>query len=1392
MLGALVVIATVFVGGIWMQNTVNERSARDARLVNIAGRQRMLSQLVVRGVIAHEKAADRLRLRNALDQLERESKQLQLLINSTVSPRHGELAKVTTWLNDAAKARVILLTAGRDVLSENSDNTAAREHALASADDFLFRMEAAVAALQSFSEATVRDAVELAVLLVVAALSVMVLLCLTVVEPGVRLVRRQYLATAARNAELERLSMAVEQSTNAVIFTDLQHKITWVNDGFVRMTGYTADEAIGRTPQSLLSSARTNNTVVQELRDELDAGRGYHGVLVNRRKDGTDFWMDVDKRPMLNAEGAIIGFLGIHVDITEQVAQRDRLASIFDTVTEGVVLIGLDGTILESNPAADRILGLSSEEMRARKMVDARWGNIRIDGTPLLGNELPTAVTLRTGESQRNFVHGVRLPDDSRRWLSVNTVALRDACGEITAVVASFGDITDRLDLQSRTELVISGARLGTWDVHVPSGRATFNRHFAEMLGYSFEEIEPNVSSFEARLHPDERELVQSALSAHLEGRDSDYRAEHRLRRKDGSWAWVIDAGKVTERATSGEPIRMVGATIDISATKALEERAERAQKRYEAAVAGTSDGLWNWELGAETIWFSPRCWVLLGFPDRGPYPTITMAMFHDRLRPDDRARTVELLNRVITHNTPCDTDVQLRVLNEEYRHFRLRCNAQRDHDGRSISLGGSIQDIEAQKQSELKLLRATSQLEEAQAVARTGSWSFDLLTGTIEWSRQIFSLFGRDESAGEPDFAGVLFDYADADAEILQEAVGQTSRTGEPYSLVLRTRHGHGGTRFVRGIGRASTNAAGEIIGLFGMVTDVTTEIEREYALTQARIEIEGVNKRLVETNRGLEIATERANEMATQATIANYAKSEFLANMSHEIRTPLTAILGYSEMLRDELGPEPTGGASAGALDTIGRAGQHLLSVINDILDLSKIEAGKLEIERIETSLPQLLREVDSLMRARAADKGVILRTSLATPAPSRIYSDPTRFRQILVNLVGNAAKFTDHGSIEVRTFVAMAGDSSTLRIEIEDTGPGMTEAQARALFQPFSQADASVTRRHGGTGLGLTICRRLAGLMGGDVRLDYTGVGRGSRFVLELPLLPVADAELVQDLSIISDRDSERAAPDPLPTLAGRILLAEDGEDNQRLLLAILTKAGAQVTVAANGEIALQELTAANARGNPFQLLVTDIQMPVMDGHTLVRKLRAGGFTLPVIALTAHAMAEDRSKCLAAGCDEFATKPIDRRQLLSSCARLLHLDDNAVSIFPQAAIAERRAADNEATTHCNEILFSELADDPDMVELIGEFLEHLGGRVANIRSLRGAVTDEALRRLLHQLKGAAGGYGFMSITRAAHDAERLLQEDAAPQKIHAALDHLIERCEAAIRGRLIGESL
>jgi len=412
-----------------------------------------------------------------------------------------------------------------------------------------------------------------------------------------------------------------------------------------------------------------------------------------------------------------------------------------------------------------------------------------------------------------------------------------------------------------------------------------------------------------------------------------------------------------------------------------------------------------------------------------------------------------------------------------------------------------------------------------------------------------------------------------------------------------------------------------------------------------------------LTTTFRNLENAAHRAIATSLEsATQASQAKSEFLANMSHEIRTPLTAILGNSEILAEgELDHDE----SLELLGVVNRNGKHLLQIVDDILDLSKIEAGRITIEPRAFSPVTLVKDVVSQMGAQADSKGLPVRVVEEKDVPAQLMSDPTRLRQILINLLGNALKFTHEGEIQVHVSCEHTNDAVQLRFDVVDTGIGMKAEQLDRLFQPFLQADNSTTRLYGGTGLGLTISRRLAQLLGGSLTAS-SAEGLGSTFTVTVATQVARpethgdskcrDKQTATSLTLASPAltsDSVASANQDTPsTIPYSILVAEDGLDNQRLITYILRKAGAEVTVVENGQLAVE---AAWSNERPFDVVLMDMQMPVLDGYQATQQLRQAGYEHPIIALTAHTMEGQRDRCIEAGCNDYTTKPLKRQELL-----------------------------------------------------------------------------------------------------------------------------------------------
>lgn len=378
------------------------------------------------------------------------------------------------------------------------------------------------------------------------------------------------------------------------------------------------------------------------------------------------------------------------------------------------------------------------------------------------------------------------------------------------------------------------------------------------------------------------------------------------------------------------------------------------------------------------------------------------------------------------------------------------------------------------------------------------------------------------------------------------------------------------------------------------------------------------------------------KAREIAESA---NRSKSEFLANMSHEIRTPLAGILGYAEMIAYYC---HTDEERKSYMDKIRRCADSLTDLINDILDLSKVEAGALRVESVPFNVVNEIESTVGIFQQSAVEKKIAFSVQYDHPFPPAVISDPTRFRQILSNLIGNAIKFTDSGSVLVKVAVDKT-NSNWMSFAVTDTGCGLSPEQQARLFQPFVQADSSTTRKYGGTGLGLALSRRLAEALGGKLILVESAMGKGSTFQLTIPTGPASEIRGETTASRASGQRQD------WPRLDGvRILVAEDNVDNQDLLRRFLTEQGAFVDVVWNGEEAVAAILKPE---NRYDVVLMDIQMPKLDGYSATKKLRASGVKTPVIALTAHAMSDERDRCLASGCDAFLSKPFDVPKIIQS---------------------------------------------------------------------------------------------------------------------------------------------
>jgi PAS domain S-box-containing protein len=919
-----------------------------------------------------------------------------------------------------------------------------------------------------------------------------------------------------------------------------------------------------------------------------------------------------------------------------QVSSDALSMSVFEQAAVGIAQVAPDGRWLRVNRKLCEILGYTQDELLAKTFQDITHPDDLDKDLGLVQRVLRQEID-NYGLDKRYL-----RKDGSYLWARLTVSLVRKPDGTPDYFISVLEDISlrkqaevDLRESESRLNRALAAADAGVWEWDVLSNLNHWSDEVFRLYG-----LEPGASqaSYDAWLgtiHPEDRAAAVAATSDAL-ARGAELDFEWRVLLPDGPERWLLSRGQ-PRFDEQGRLVRYLGIVMDITARKTQERSLARNLETLRLATDDVGVGTWYWDMSTETLEWSECSRVLLALPPGKPP---SFEHFFSVVHPDDRDRVDSLIRDAVTRRSDYLAEYRVVKPDGSVRWLEAPGRVYLHADGTLRGMGGNIRDITERKaiETELKgyrthleqiveqrtgqLTRLAAELGESEARFREVAnaapvliWMSGLDKLCYFFNQSWLDFTGRtlDQELGDGWAEGVHPD--DQDRRL--EAYVRSFDARRPFSVEYRLRHRSGEYRWLLDQGVPRFDGNGNCLGYIG-----------------ACIDIEAI--KLAEAERE---AARQAAESASQV------KSTFLANMSHEIRTPMNAILGFAYLLgrADNLTAD-----QRERLDKIAVAGEHLLSIINDILDLSKIESGKMVLEQMDFSLGGVLDGVGSLISESARAKGLAVSLDM-DGVPPLLHGDPTRLRQALLNYAGNAVKFTERGGITIAAqLLASSGDQFLVRFEVRDTGMGIPEDKLSGLFQAFQQVDASTNRKYGGTGLGLAITHRLAGLMGGETGVE-SRLGQGSTFWLTARLG--------------RGRAGEAPAPAPLDRTAEavlrqrhagrRILLVEDEPVNRELATFLLEEVALAVDPAADGREAVEK-----AARQPYDLILMDMQMPVMGGLDATRAIRAlpGGGKVPIVAMTANAFEEDRLRCLEAGMDDFLSKPVDPDMMYATLLRWL----------------------------------------------------------------------------------------------------------------------------------------
>jgi PAS domain S-box-containing protein len=989
--------------------------------------------------------------------------------------------------------------------------------------------------------------------------------------------------------------------------------------------------------------------------------------------------------------------------------------SILDNMREIIFKTDAYGRWIFLNPAWQDFTGYSVDESLG-------WSTTRLLHPEDLEAARQAYPALVSGEVEectlrQRFFH----KSGELRYIDVSMRRLNNERGDFTGTTGNIRDVTEIVrnarhlaESEARFRRMAEAAPVGIFCADAKGSVTYVNRAWSEKIGLTVEQALGD--GWMSALA--DRPLYEESPPWTGFERPGDIRRRIvRFRSSTGGDMWVETVNS-PEFDEDGRISGFIGAVIDITEQRNATEKLRESERRFQALANLAPTGIFRTDTDGNCTYVN-AAWLRITALREGEWENDGWAR---ALHPDDRIRVFESWSEAVRERRDFRSEFRFEHPDGTSAWVDVLGRPEIADDGGVLGFIGVTIDITERRKMEEELNAREAQLTLLANNATDAVFRLALDGCCLYASPSARSLLEIDPA--KLIGAQMIDRFHPEDAPLVADAFADLG-AGRVENCLIAYRSER--LRFPGEFRWLEANC--------GLVRDPETGEPREVI---ASIRDVSATKAL---EQDLTLARERAEEAAL-------AKSAFLANMSHEIRTPMNGVIGFTELLlADDLGD-----VQRNQIQLIAESGRAMMRLLNDILDMSKIEAGQMRIANEPVDLRHMIRSSARLMEPVARSKHLDLIIDVEDAIPQRILGDPLRIRQILLNLIGNAVKFTEQGSVRVRAGVESGESDTMLRFDVEDTGVGIPAERLEHIFQQFTQADDSIARRFGGSGLGLTISSQLAGLMGGAIEVS-SELGKGTVFMVRLPLrLPDTRIEPSSERSIARpQRGVSGSAP--------RVLIAEDHDINQELILAMARRAGMAPSLAADGAQAVAMVLQAAESGTPFDLVLMDIQMPVIDGLQATRQLRRQGITpdvLPIVALTANAYAEDVSACLAAGMQAHMSKPVRLRDLRDILSRFVPRTD-----MPSATGATEPAPERSLAARYNE-------RKRDTLETIGSLVR------------QGSLTDEevnAAASMLHKLAGTAGMFGEAGLGDVASECEHVLLQAPRVGQV-AAMEACLQR--------------